>query len=239
MSKTFFRNTLSLLLLVWTLTFTSCMFSVNGTGPVITKARAINSFDMITVDIPANVTIVMSDSTGFAITAQENIIENIRSEESGNKLELTSKRNYRTSKPVEIVISTNQLKSIKLNGSGNIKVLNLVKGEKMALKINGSGNIQLPVDMISMDSQINGSGDINLSGKTVDHTIVINGSGNLRAEQLETDNYQIKINGSGDAIVKANGKMDVRLIGSGNVHYTGSPAIETKITGSGEVRKTN
>ena len=217
----------------------SCWLSITGTGPVATKSRPVGNFHELTVDIPATITLVMSDSSGCVITAQENIIENIKTDESGNKLVIDSKKNYSTNKPVEIVLSTNTITAIKLNGSGNIRVLNTVKGQELNLKINGSGNIIIPVEMIETTSQINGSGDITISGSSGEHNIEINGSGSVYADQLKVDNYHIKLNGSGDAKVNASGEMDVRLIGSGNVLYRGSPTIQSKITGSGEVKKIN
>jgi len=217
----------------------SCLGSIDGKGPIISESREIGQFTEITLDIPANITLVISDSAGCVMSAQKNIIDNIEIKRNGNKLRIKSKSNYRCNKPVEITIATPELENITINGSGDINVLNSVKGNSLKLNINGSGNITLNANVEDLVSKINGTGDINLIGKSSSHKIDINGSGNIKAADLETEKCKINLKGSGDAAINVNTKLDVRLIGSGDVTYKGSPTINVDITGSGSVTKIN
>ncbi len=219
--------------------FYGCFNSIEGSGPIITKSRDVGQFTNLTLDIPAKVTLVISDSAGCVIVAQQNIIDNIETKRNGDNLRIKSKNNFRCDKQVEITISTSLLEAVNINGSGDVQGMNPVKGNDLKLSINGSGNITLNASVADLVSKINGSGDIFVSGKAGHHQVEINGSGNLKAYDLITDICKVNINGSGDAEINVNSNLDARLIGSGNITYKGTPTIKSEITGSGSLSKKN
>ena len=219
--------------------FYGCFGSISGSGPIISKSKNVGQFTEITLEIPAKITLVIADSAGCGITAQQNIIDNIEFKLNGDKLRITSKHNFRTDKAVEITLATSTLEQIKINGSGDIIVLNPIKGSSLDLAINGSGNISVNAFMDEIVSKINGSGDIIIGGKAATHRIDLNGSGNLKGYELIVEKCEVNIKGSGNAELNASSSLDAELIGSGNVSYKGSPAIKSNITGSGTLTKIN
>ncbi len=216
---------------------TSCFLSVQGKGPVITQSIDLHAIDELELDIPATVTLITADSVSCVIKAQQNIIDLIKFDASSDELEIKSKRNYKTDRPVEIYISMPALEKISLNGSGNIRTLNPVKGDVIRTSISGSGDLSMTVIANELRSTINGSGDMRLSGKVSLHKAEINGSGNIHAGELNSETCKVHINGSGDADVDAASALDAHINGSGSITYTGSPAVSSKVTGSGEVKR--
>ncbi|CAN5445847.1 head GIN domain-containing protein [soil metagenome] len=228
-----------LLIGITSLFLSSCSKTIDGEGEVIQQTRSLKSFTDLTLDISANITVVISDSVSCVISAQSNIADIIEMDEGSSSLKIKSKNDYRATKPVEIIISTQSIEKIAINGSGDIHVLNGIKGKSLKLNINGSGDIDLALDVEELRSMINGSGNLNLSGKAASHRLQINGSGNAHAFDLAVDDYKISLNGSGDAEVTAKSSFDAKVIGSGNVIYKGAPTVKTVVTGSGTVTKSN
>lgn len=216
---------------------TGCRRPIKGEGELIKESRVIESFSKLSLNIPAHVSILVTDSNSAVIVAQENIVEHIELKIKNNSLVIQSDRLLKTDKPIEILITCNRLEELEINGMGKIVILNSYRTQKANYTINGSGDIEAKVIAKDIKSKINGSGDLHLLGETQNHKIQINGSGDLKAEELISKNYDIHINGSGNANISVSEKLEVSIVGSGDITYSGDPAIESNVTGSGKIKK--
>lgn len=214
-----------------------CSRPVDGEGPVITRTVNTGDFSEIELKVPATVTIAISDSSASVIKAQQNIATMIELHNDGDKLTIKSEDEFRSSHPVDIILTTRNLSEIVVNGRGDVNVINPVRGASLTIVINGSGDIRAKTDVQKLRTEINGSGDITLEGKAGTHRIRMNGSGNVNANSLSAERCDIRINGSGDADLHVNTELDARVLGSGNIRYSGTPEVNSKITGSGNVTK--
>lgn len=216
---------------------TGCKRPIIGEGELIKESMGIESFYKLSLNIPAHVSILVSDSNSAVIVAQENIVEHIELKVKNNSLVIQSDRLLKTDKPIEILITCTRLEGLEINGSGKIVIINPYRTQKANYTINGSGDIEAKVMAREIKSKINGSGDLLLLGEVENHKIQINGSGDLKAVELNSKNYDININGSGNADIAVSEKLDVSIVGSGDITYLGDPAIESNITGSGKIKK--
>lgn len=217
--------------------FSACFTNIKGEGPEKTQERNISVFTELTVKVPANITLVISDSVKCAVTAQDNIQQEIKVENDGDELIIKTDHDINVEKPVEIVLSVPSVEKISVHGSGNLNVINTIRGNELKLDIGGSGNMNVQADVSDLRTVINGSGDMNLTGKTSEHKAQINGSGNLHAKGLNSEVSDIRINGSGDAEVNVGKDLSAKIVGSGNLIYCGTPEVHSNITGSGGVSK--
>ena len=217
----------------------ACFNKVEGIGPIENTNRTIKKFTSVELEIPCNVTIAISDEANCIVSAQSNINEVIEITNEGETLVIKSKKNIQATKPIEIILSTTTLNELRVDGSGDIKVINPFKNDDVTVNVNGSGSIEMPVIANQLKTKINGSGEIKFSGKAEYHKIQINGSGTVKALNLTADKCKIRINGSGEVEQTAESNLDITIVGSGKVKYKGSPAIKSEVTGSGEVKKEN
>ena len=142
--------------------------------------------------------------------------------------------------------------TLSLSGSGEIIYNESAECENLTMDISGSGNINAPyvksgqtnididgsgvctVDSISLeklDIDIDGSGGINLRGVCDYVDLRVEGTGELRAGDLFTKRYDIRVNGSGCAYINVSNELNIIVNGSGNIYYLGYPKIT--MTGSG------
>src|SRR6187200_1051266 len=110
------------LFLAFSFFLNSCSPTIEGTGSVINKKLDLAEFCSIELEIPAIITVAMSDSVQGVIRAQGNIADLIELKYDGDELIIKSKEDYSSSKPVELVLSTRELEKLTINGSGDIKV---------------------------------------------------------------------------------------------------------------------
>jgi hypothetical protein len=210
---------------------------IEGTGPVVERKVNLDTFKGISLPGSAKVYLTQGDKQEVMIQGQENIIDNLNLEVSGEVWRMEGKKPVWRSEPLKIYITMKDLRMVKISGSGDVITTNHFSGnEDLDLNISGSGTIKLDIEADDITGRISGSGNINLTGKADQAEFVISGSGNFHAEDLESNNAKVRISGSGDIFLNANDYLEASVSGSGNVIYSGNPKTDTHISGSGHVK---
>ena len=216
---------------------TSCE-CIQGEGKVAEQTRTVSGFDRIALNIGADLYLTQGDSYNIKLSAQQNILDAIKTDKMGSDLKIHSESMcLRSGEPIKIWITLPQLTSVKLNGSGNLLCDSTFKVNSLELEINGSGDIRMNTDAISVTSSIHGSGDIYLKGKAQESSASIMGSGKIIASDLVAAKTDASITGSGEIRVNTTDQLEASITGSGSIYYKGDPQVKSKVSGSGTVEK--
>jgi len=211
---------------------------VRGNGKVTTQDRKASPFSAIRISCSADVFLRQGSSEGIQVKADENIIDQIKTDINGDVLEIDIKGNIWNADVLEVYVTVKNLEKVMVNGSGDVKSENTIKGIDFSVNINGSGDVSLDLDVKNLETKINGSGDVKISGVQGNFDLNVAGSGDFIGNDLRLDLCQIEINGSGD--VKLSGtanKIKIRQSASGDVNLYNLPAesVEARTNGSGDV----
>jgi len=210
---------------------------LEGTGPVVERKVDLDRFQGISLPGSAKVYLTQGETQEVKVQGQENIIDNLSLAVSGDVWRIEGKRPVWRAEPLKIFITMEDLKMVKISGSGDVITNTLFSRQgDLDLSISGSGTIQLEVEADDIDGQISGSGNIILSGKADHVNFGISGSGGVQAENLLSKEAKVRISGSGDIYLDTKDFIEAHISGSGNVLYSGNPKTDTRISGSGHVR---
>lgn len=158
-------------------------------------------------------------------------------------------------KPAELVISSNpnilphilssvesDILTIKNDKSVNLQpsvTQNIWFTAEQFNTLHLSGNIQfqmLDVNSDNLDCLFSGSHKVLLKGKVTTLKVVTSGTANFDARDLQVQDADIEINGSGVVAVNVSDHLKVNINGDGQVvYYNGKPKIEQTIKGAGQV----
>lgn len=215
---------------------------VRGNGDVTTEERSLNGFDG--VESYGSFDVYLTSDSGYSVKveADENLLQYIETDISGNKLRIRTARgiSVRPSSTMKVYVSAPEYSVVSSSGSGNIYGKNEISSaDDLDIGISGSGNIDLDVRAGKVSADISGSGSISLDGEANSISSSIAGSGDIKAGNLKTREAKIHIAGSGNANLQATEQLDVEIAGSGDVRYSGDPKVNSHIAGSGSVRKTD
>jgi hypothetical protein len=211
---------------------------VRGEGPVKTESRTASDFHAVSVEIPGLVEVSVSDRYSVEVQAQENILPLLKTEVENGKLRLYFEENVSQTKDLKVRISAPSFDELAIGGSGTIKTLSTLNGERLKLSIGGSGDIDVPqAEVGNMECSIAGSGNIRVGGKTGDVQFEIAGSGDIAAKELVATTGKVAIAGSGSVTCNVSQTLKASIAGSGDVYYTGAPSVDTDVSGSGKVKK--
>ena len=209
------------------------------TSPLIAAedVRQLDSFDGIGISISADVYYVQGNTHEIRIEGKENDVEDLITEVKDGFLQLKYEdwRVHRSK--LTIYITSKELESVKMSGSGHFLADKALSSEEMDLAMSGSGSIKFSeLNTDEVDVKISGSGNISLDKGSADELDVkISGSGKLNAEQFEVSEFSAAISGSGSIRITCNKELDVKISGSGNVYYHGDPQVSSISSGSGKV----
>jgi hypothetical protein len=213
---------------------------IKGSGNIVTETRNVSFADKIKLAGSYDVELVKGNAASVTVETDDNLMPYLITREEGDWLVIKSERliNLDPTKKIKIIITTQNLRSISIAGSGNVFGRDKFStAEKMEIKIAGSGDVNLDLNVPGIYSDIAGSGNIQLSGETKTQEIHIAGNGDYRCQNLKSENAIVHIAGSGDVRVFADNKLEIHIAGSGNVYYQGNATIEQHIAGSGQIKK--
>ena len=211
---------------------------VVGDGNVTTKTVSTASYDEIKLVGSMDVHLVRGTEGNISVTTDDNLHEYIKIEVKGNELVIKTEKNYylKTKNGIHVTVPFQDLTEVSLTGSGDIDTKDVIKADRLEVNITGSGDVKLKIDAITVESDVTGSGDITLEGKTENLKVTVTGSGDFKGFDLQSDNTDARVNGSGDARIVANKSLNARVSGSGDITYKGNPEkSDTKTSGSGDI----
>jgi len=238
------RIYLPLVLLFVLFISSSCIFDFNvitGKGNIITESRSAKDFTTIELQTSADVEIIKGSSFNVSVSDYENLVKYLAVEVVDNRLIIKNQSkvmNLWNSKAKVFVTLPDPLYSIKLAGSGNMKVRSTFNDLQFLL-LSGSGNIDINCNcqLKKLDAQIAGSGNIDGNGTVQELYTKISGSGNIKFSEMKAMNANCTLSGSGNIYVFIQNRLDAYLSGSGDIVYSGSPVVNSHLSGSGSVYK--
>ena len=204
--------------------------------------RKVDEFNYVSFGVSGNLTIIQGSKTEVILEGDEDVLENIETTVTGNKLKIRSKNSswswWGNSSRIKATVTLKDFTGVSVSGSGDVVSKGMLKGDEVDLSVSGSGELDLSLEARAIDCGISGSGSIDLSGKGQTGSLSISGSGELDAADYEVETMSIRISGSGDAAVHVTKEIDSRISGSGTVRYKGDPdKVSNRASGSGKMRK--
>jgi len=194
---------------------------IYGSDTLVSEDRAAESFTKVTIDGLAEVIIEQSDIPYLEVIANDNIIDDLKTDYSGNRLtiEFADNTNY-NNVDATVYVGTPVIESIEKDGVGNVNVLDFFGLDRL-------------------DITQDGVGDIYLEGSADRLVYEHDGVGSLEAFDFEANRVDIETEGVGSSEVHAVEKLRGELNGVGNIYYIGDPSISIDDDGVGRVINSN
>lgn len=215
---------------------------IKGNGNMKTETRKISNYDRIELEGSMNVELVAGTEGNLKVEAEENLIEYIVTEVSGDELKISTEKGYNLdpsgNNKITVIVPFKDLSRVSLTGSGDIRTRDRITAENFEVKITGSGDIKLPLQAKNARASITGSGDIELIGSARDFDCKVTGSGDISAFDFKCENVDATVTGSGDIQVYASEELRAKIPGAGDIEYKGNPKKEDfKTIGIGSISK--
>jgi hypothetical protein len=193
--------------------------TIEGSGTLATETRAVSGFSEIVLEGQGDAEIVFGAGEALVIEAEDNLLPYLTTTVRGAQLVISTRPNVDLlpTRPIRYSVTVTQLDGIRISGSGNVTVPEVVADR--------------------LEFEISGSGGITAAGAVDEVEAVLSGSGSIAAGDLQALAADVDLPGSGNIVVWATQRLHLKLGGSGSISYYGQPSdLEQEVTGSGTVR---
>lgn len=200
--------------------FTGCGFNkTDGSSGRYTSEKR-NDFGFREIKAGNAVILIITVQEEFAVTIEGEAknFGDVKTTVEGETLIISTKGAISPTNKIRLKISMPELLSLELWGASEASVAN---AKADALKIQTGGTSFAKID-----------------GETKSLTATANGDSKIDAENLKTENAQVKAAGSSEITVFATAELNAQALGASVVFYAGEPKIiKPEIVGTGEIRK--
>ncbi|RPF71603.1 head GIN domain-containing protein [Aurantiacibacter spongiae] len=186
-----------------------------GSGNVVERQVEIGNFDRIVANGPVSVEVRQGPRPSVTIEAEDNIVNLIDVDVSGDTLVIGSHGSWSSRRDVRAVVTAPGLRDIEKFGSGRVRVVDW-NADSLALSTHGSGGITLSGRIDTLALSTGGSGSIDAGEATVrDATASTQGSGSITLGDL--DRLSAAVAGSGSIRAGRVGQLTQSDSGSGSI----------------------
>jgi hypothetical protein len=214
--------------------------TIEGSGKVIEEDRQVSGVSGINLATIGNLTIELGDTEAFSITADDNLMEYIKTSVVGGVLTIETKGrvNLRPSKPIKYALTVKSLDSIKVTSVGNVSAPAL-EAEQFAVTISSTGNVSIPIlSAKALNVDISSTGNLTIDGGEVKSQVVnISSTGNYNAQDLASGEANVKLSSTGSANIWVTDSLTAVLSSTGDLHYRGNPTVDGSTNSTGEIIK--
>jgi hypothetical protein len=200
---------------------------ITGSGNVITRDVAVNSFSKLNVGGVFNVVLAQGDKEAVKVEAEDNLQALILVNQSENGLTVSMKKdvNLRNSKRMTVYITFKQLKSIELKTVGNVTTTGTLTFDDLKMENRSVGNVELKLAAQTLTLENHSVGNLDLAGKADNATINNRSVGNLDAADFVVQTMDIDNRGIGNAEVNAAKNLKMKSSGLGKVKNKGAGSV--------------
>jgi len=209
-----------------------------GSGNIVADYRDVKEFRGIAISLSGTLLIKQGFKSALVIQGDENLLDYVESKVDNGVLRIGRKEvegSLLPTKDLIFYVTVRDLNQLDVAGSGEVKSIEQILGERLDLKVKGSVHVMLDVEMKTLSLTLIGKGKVFLSGQTHEQRVDITGQGRYDGSALESGETFVKIIGEGRAVISTVDLLDVELVGSGSVTYVGCPKVNESILGEGKV----
>lgn len=228
----------------------SCVRSIHSVsfdeGENVVESRNLQGFDKIMINGSPTVYYTQTDSFSVEVKGPQNVISDILTDTKGDALVIRNRGkvgvfNVSFNDNVSVYVSSPDLVSVTLNGSGDFFCDKRIDTDEMNVTLRGSGDVNIE-DLLCDHCEVEliGSGDMKINRlEAKDCSAALVGSGDIDLNLYHVDKTWLSLRGSGDidaSFDKNCLQAECELNGSGDISLSGKlKKFSQQTRGSGSV----
>ncbi|HLH27114.1 MAG TPA: head GIN domain-containing protein [Chloroflexota bacterium] len=206
-----------------------------GSGRVVTDTRAVSGFSAIELRGVGQALVTLGAEEALSVEAEDNLLPQITTTVSGDKLVLELQAG-RPTRPIVYRVTARQLAALSTLGAGDVAASGLAV-PRLQTTQNGAGNIRLDgLNTQELESTLAGAGALDASGTASRLVVRVTGAGKVNGQDLAVEDAELTLSGAGKAVVRVSDTLQAKVAGTSSVEYLGNPRVESSVSGTGTVR---
>jgi len=210
---------------------------LRGNGNIKTQNRNVSGFEGINVSGGFEVEISQGNNEGVRLEAEENLLDNIKTEVRNGVLHIYNDKSLSTNKDMKAYITVKELRSVNISGGVKVTGNSTFKADKFDLDMSGGSNVKLALNTKLLTAGMSGASKVELSGQADEVNMDMSGASKVEAADLVANRVKIGASGASKVKVYAKDALDINASGASTVYYKGSPTVNTDVSAAARVSK--
>lgn len=212
---------------------------VGAPATAATRDWPARGFDKVDLRSAANVSIVAGPSFSVHADGDPRLLQRMTADVHGGTLVLGWQKGepvHVENNDIRVTVTMPRVAGIAISGAGAVTVDKAVAPDFSA-DVSGAGTVR--VGMLRSNHTtlaMGGAGEIVVAGRTDRLDARVSGVGSLDASRLAATGGTVSMSGTGHALARVDGPVDVTLSGLGSVEILGHPRCSIHKSGLGSVR---
>jgi len=218
---------------------------ISGSGNIVTRDFDLSGFTGVRLDL-FDAEITQSETYSVSVRADDNVIDIIDVDTSGETLVLTtSGTRLRGNVTLEATITMPDIDSLELNGaaradlggfvsldtieldlSGASKMTGTLTADRIEIGVSGASNLTGDLTAGDVEITANGASRVTLEGSATNVALDASGASKFDLEDFQAATGEVKLSGASQATVNiADSIGPVDVSGASKLRYLGDPAL--------------
>lgn len=149
---------------------------------------------------------------------------------------------YNDAIPINIIVYTNSLQELKLEGNAKIKMGNdsTFKTASFSIYADGATKSDLNLDVEKLKAEINGASKLTLDGKATEGKIEVTGASKVNAIGMAFENLDAEANGASKIAATVKNNLKAEASGVSKIEFAGNPKnVDKNVSGASKIEKVN
>jgi len=222
------------------ISLSSCnMACKKGSGNVKSETRTINNFSQLSLEGGSyKVILTQGPTVSLKITGDDNLMGDIESDVSGNKLTVKTEGNICPSGETVLNITVKDLSYLGTSGMVDISSDGKIITKDIEFDFSGTTKLTLNLEAANVTTTGSGMIDLTLTGQATTHKVAVSGSAQIDALDFVVGKYDIESSGAGSYKINVLTNLKVNTSGTSDIQYRGNPAnVDNNQSGAGSIKK--
>lgn len=230
-------KTLKTGLFILILTIGSTLSALAANGGDDTQTRNVSGFNAIDVSTGIDLYLTMGSSEEVKIVADEEIIDDIKTEVRNGTLHIYMKRNnwfnWGGNKTRKAYVTVKELEELHASSGSDVQSQNLLEGESLDISASSGSDIELEVRYKNLSLDTSSGSDAELKGKTKNLKLSASSGSDIDASDLEAVNCKASASSGSDVSLTVTDELEADASSGADITYYGSPKMKNIDESSG------
>jgi hypothetical protein len=202
--------------------------TVTGSGKEVTREIKVADFTSVDAHGPLHVDVEPGTTFHTALTADENFIDLIQFEKSGETLHIgvvPGKSLHLHKSELKVSITMPRLESLALGGACTGRLGRFPSSPSLALECQGASTLSGALETERLSARAEGASSLKIKGTAKEVELRASGASHVDLSGLSSDRAEVELSGASNARVEPKSSLDYSISGASTLRYRGDPKI--------------
>lgn len=195
-----------------------------GSGELVVTQQEIPGVAAIAVGSSFDVTLRLADEPSVRVTADDNIIDRVRSTLTDGLLTLDLEGSVADATlEAEVTVPADALSSITVSEAASLTAPEPLTTASLDLAVDGAGRAFVVLACESVEVDVDAAGVVNAAGEVASLRVDAAGASAVRLDRLTASTATVDAGGTADVRVRVTEELSASAEGASSIRYSGEP----------------